>query len=64
MKRFLKIFGLSTNEQRVVLLIMFFLIAFALVAYLRRIHPSPVESPVATQPKPSQTALGGMVGDQ
>ena len=63
MKRFLKIFELSANEQRVVLLIMLILITIALVAYQRRIHHSPVESAVATQPKPSQTAVG-MVGDQ
>jgi len=63
MKRFLKIFELSTNEQRVVLLIMLILITIALVAYQRRIHNSPMESAVATQPKPSQTAVGTL-GDQ
>jgi hypothetical protein len=63
MKRLFRIFELSKNEQRVVLIIMFILIAIAFVAYERRIHYSPVESASATQPKPSPTAVE-TVGDQ
>ena len=39
MKRFLRIFELSKNEQRVVLIVMFVLIAIAFVGYERRIRP-------------------------
>jgi len=57
MKRLLRIFELSANEQRVVLIIMLILITIALVAYERRIHHSPVEPALATQPKPSPTVV-------
>jgi len=53
MKRFLKIFELSANEQRVVLIIMLILLTIAFVAYERRVHHSSVESTSAIQPKPS-----------
>ena len=43
MKRLLRIFELSANEQRVVLIIMLILITIAFVAYERRIH-SPVSA--------------------
>jgi hypothetical protein len=38
MKRLLRIFELSKNEQRVVLIIMFILIAIAFIGYERRVH--------------------------
>lgn len=63
MKRLLKIFELSANEQRVVLIIMLILLTIAFVAYERRIRHSSVESTLATQPKPSPT-IEGTVGDQ
>ena len=40
MKRFLRIFELSKNEQRVVLIVMLFLITIAFVGYERRVHRS------------------------
>jgi hypothetical protein len=53
MKRLLRIFELSKNEQRVVLIVMFVLIAIAFVQYERRIHHSPVQRTSATETKPS-----------
>jgi hypothetical protein len=38
MKRLFRIFELSKNEQRVVLIVMFALIVFAFVGYERRVH--------------------------
>jgi uncharacterized ion transporter superfamily protein YfcC len=63
MKRLLRIIELSANEQRVVLIIIFILITIAFVAYERRIHHSPVESALSTQPKPSPTVVE-MMGDR
>jgi hypothetical protein len=63
MKRLFRIFELSVNEQRVVLIIMLVLITIAFVAYERRVHHSPVESALSTQPKPSPTVVEA-VGDQ
>jgi hypothetical protein len=55
MKRLLRIFELSANEQRVVVIIMLILITIAFVAYERRIHDSSIESAFATKLKPSAT---------
>ena len=44
MKRLFRIFELTKNEQRVVLIIMLMLIAVAFVAYERRIRHSPLQS--------------------
>jgi len=63
MKRFLRIFELSKNEQRVVLIVIIILITIAFVGYERRAHHSLVESALVTEPKPSPTAVE-MVGDQ
>ena len=63
MKRLFKIFELSANEQRVVLIIIFILITIAFVAYVRRIHHSSVESALSTQMKPSPTVVE-MVDDR
>jgi hypothetical protein len=62
MKRLLRIFELSANEQRVVLIIILVLITIAFVAYERRIHHAHVGSALSTEPKPSPTVE--MVGDQ
>jgi hypothetical protein len=55
MKRFFRIFELSKNEQRVVLIVIFVLIAIAFVGYERRAHRVhvrlPMEPPV-TSPTP------------
>src|SRR5262245_48127937 len=63
MKRFFRIFELSANEQRVVLIIMLILITIAVITYERRIHHASVESASAPQPKPSATVVQ-TVGDQ
>jgi len=63
MKRLFRIFELSKNEQRVVLIIMLIVITIAFVAYQRRIHHHSVGSALATQPKPSPTVVE-KVGDQ
>jgi len=63
MKRLLRIFELSKNEQRVVLIVILILITIAFVEYGRRLHYSPVESALTTQPKPSSTVLES-VADQ
>jgi len=55
MKRFLRIFELSANEQRVVLIIMLILITVAFVAYERRIHRR-FQQTTAVEPKPSPSA--------
>jgi hypothetical protein len=52
MKRLLRIFELSANEQRVVLIIMLILITIAFLAYERRIHPR-FQQATAMEPKPS-----------
>jgi hypothetical protein len=63
MKGLFRIFELSANEQRVVLIIIFILITIAFVAYERRVHHSPVESALSTQPKPSPTVVE-TIGDR
>ena len=50
MKRLLRIFELSKNEQRVVLIIMLILITVAFVGHERRVHNHQVA--VSTPPKP------------
>jgi hypothetical protein len=57
MKRLFRIFELSNNEQRVVLITILILVALALLAYERRIHHPPNGSALPTQPKPSPTAV-------
>ena len=59
MNRLLRIFELSKNEQRVVLIVMLALIAVALVRYERRIHACPVQAAAAAEsmasPSPQET---------
>jgi hypothetical protein len=62
MKRLLRIFELSANEQRVILIITLILITIAFFSYERRNHHSPIDSGVATQPKPSPTVVEA-IGD-
>jgi hypothetical protein len=55
MKRLFRIFELSKNEQRVVLIVMFALIVFAFVGYERRVHhfrgqPTSVEAKSSPSP--------------
>jgi hypothetical protein len=57
MKRLLRIFELSKNEQRVVLIVIFALLAITLIGYERRVHRCPVQPASATEPKPSPTPV-------
>jgi ABC-type Fe3+ transport system permease subunit len=57
MKRLLRIFELTANEQRVVLIIMLILITIAFVAYERRMHHSAVQPTAAVQAKRSPTPM-------
>jgi hypothetical protein len=56
MKRLFRIFELSKNEQRVVLIVMLVLITIAFVGYERRVHRAQVQGSSATEPKPSPIA--------
>jgi hypothetical protein len=62
MKGLFRIFELSKNEQRVVLIVMFVLITFALIGYERRIHsahirePAPSETPSSRSPAETEGA--------
>jgi hypothetical protein len=55
MKRLLMIFDLSKNEQRVVLIVVFVLVAISFVGYECRILVAPVQPTAALQLKPSPT---------
>lgn len=62
MKRLLRIFELSANEQRVVLIVVLTLVAIALIEYERRIHQPWVQPSSATKAKLSPTPVE--LGDQ
>jgi hypothetical protein len=53
MKRLFRIFELTRNEQRVVLIVMLILIAIAFLGYERRIHRPPMQPVSATELKQS-----------
>jgi len=57
MKRLLRIFDLTKNEQRVVLIVMLVLIAIGFIGYERRVHRFHVRaanvSEVKTSPSPA-----------
>jgi len=55
MKGFFRIFDLSKNEQRVILIVMLALIAIAFFGYERRVHRHPVQVTSATEPNQSPT---------
>ena len=57
MKGLFRIFELSKNEQRVVLIVMFLLLAFAFIGYERRANRASVQQTLVMKPKPSPTAL-------
>ncbi len=57
MKGLFRILELSKNEQRVALIVMFLLLAFAFIGYERRVNRPPVQQTLAMKPKPSPTAL-------
>jgi hypothetical protein len=55
MKQFFRIFELTKSEQRVVLIIIFALIAIAFVSYERRVHRASGPPPSAIEPELSPT---------
>lgn len=57
MKRLFRIFELSKNEQRVVLIIILLLIAIAFVRYQRRVHRPSVQLISASEPKASASPV-------
>jgi len=57
MKRLLRIFELSRNEQRVVLIVMLLLITIGFIGYERRAHRPSVQPASATEAKPSPTRV-------
>jgi hypothetical protein len=57
MKRLFRIFELTRNEQRVVLIVMFALIAIAFVGYERRAHHVHVQPPMAPDMIASPTPI-------
>jgi hypothetical protein len=57
MKRLFRIFDLSKSEQRVVLIVMFALIAIAFVTYERHVHRHPAQLPSATELEPSPSPV-------
>jgi hypothetical protein len=61
MKRLLRIFELSTNEQRVVLIVVLILITIAFVGYERRVHHAVIQPTSTAEAKPSQSPA--KVGD-
>ena len=57
-KRFFRIFELSKNEQRVVLIVMLVLITIAFVQYERRVHRPPVHRMLTTEHQSPPTPVG------
>ena len=56
MKRLFRIFEISKNEQRVVLIVIAILLAVAFVGYERRVQKHTVQLTSPTEAKPSPTA--------
>jgi hypothetical protein len=56
MKRLLRIFEFSKNEQRVVLIVMLILTTIAFVGYERRVHHHPIQPTPSREAKPSPTS--------
>jgi hypothetical protein len=58
MKRLFRIFELTKNEQRVVLIVILILLAIAFIGYERRIHHAYARAPTVpeakTSPNPGQ----------
>ncbi len=57
MKRLFRMFELSKNEQRVVLIIMVVLIAITFIGYERRTHPRSLQQTSAIQPRASPSPV-------
>jgi hypothetical protein len=57
MKRLFRIFELSKNEQRVVLIVMFALVVIAFIGYERRVYRLHVHSPSVPEAKVSPSPV-------
>jgi len=57
MKRLFRIFELSKNEQRVVLIVMFVLITVVFVGYERRLHSVHLRPPAPPEAKATPSPL-------
>ena len=57
MKRLLRIFELSKNEQRVILIVMLILIVVAFLGYEHRVHHGVLHAAAATESKASPSPL-------
>jgi hypothetical protein len=57
MKQFLRIFELSKNEQRVVLIVTLMLITIAFIGYERRSHRRSLQQTSAIQPRASPSPV-------
>jgi hypothetical protein len=57
MKRLLRVFELTKNEQRVVLIVMLTLISIAFVRYERRIHRAQLHPPTPQENQASPSPL-------
>jgi len=57
MKRLFRIFDLSKSEQRVVLIVMFILLALAFIRYEGRVNHSPVQRTPPEELKPSPSPV-------
>jgi len=55
MKRLFRVFELTKNEQRVVLIIMLVLVTISFVGYERRVRHLPIQPTSAAEAKPSPT---------
>jgi len=58
MKRFLQIFELSKNEQRVVLIVILILLTIAFVEYERRVYRIPAPTRLSKEPQSSPSPVG------
>ena len=57
MKRLIRIFELSKNEQRVVLIVVLVLIGIAFVQYERRVHHGSAQPITILEAKPSPSPI-------
>jgi hypothetical protein len=57
MKRLFRIFELSKNEQRVVLIVILVLIAIAFIGYERRVHRHTIQLPSSMEAKASPSPV-------
>jgi hypothetical protein len=63
MKRLFRIFQLTKNEQRVVLIVVLVLFAVAFIGYERRIHHHSIQLTSEAELKPSPSPVENEKGD-